>query len=275
MITIIFGAPGAGKSSLNTFFLKQTYELQGRSLLLKSVERINQLNKNRKNQLSVPEKAPIFADYKVKFKVGYNKTFEPYFVNAFYLGLVNDRMETQYLPPFSKVFLGEAQRYYNSRKSSTFPDNVSRFFEMHRHYGYDIYLDVQRVMLIDSNIRDLCKHFIEVQGMEHETDDMGRTVRTTFKCREFTNWIDVNDYLTTGAASYTQTSYINNGDIFSCFDSFNFFETFLPDESKDFNLLPFLSPAEQKSVSDEEQIFYNRQEPAEFRSVPKKETNKK
>ena len=32
MITIIFGAPGSGKSSLNTYFLKELYRAQGKSI---------------------------------------------------------------------------------------------------------------------------------------------------------------------------------------------------------------------------------------------------
>ena len=52
----------------------------------------------------------------------------------------------------------------------------------------DVYLDVQRANLIDLNIKEICKRFIEVQEMKHETDYAGRILRTTFICREFGSW---------------------------------------------------------------------------------------
>ena len=156
MITIIFGAPGTGKTSLNTHFLQTEYKTHGRALLAQTQKRIDEINKTRVKPLALPDKPPIFANYKASFKIGYEKTFEPYYINPFYLGLVNENMPTQYLPPNSKVFISEAQRYYNSRKSSTLPDWVSRLYEMHRHYGMEIFLDVQRANLIDLNIKEIC-----------------------------------------------------------------------------------------------------------------------
>ena len=108
MITILSGAPGAGKSSLDTYFLKRAYFSQGRTLLDSCTNKIAELNKTRLNPLTPPDKPPIFSDYKVKFRVGYDEFFEPYYINGYYLGLANDRMATQFLPPYSKVFLGEA-----------------------------------------------------------------------------------------------------------------------------------------------------------------------
>ena len=188
MITIIFGAPGSGKSSLNTYFLKQVYRREGRSRLERAKELIGQVNEERATPLTVPDQPPIFANYRVKFKTGYEKWFEAYFVNGYYLGLANENMPTQYIPPASAVFLGEAQRFFNSRKSQTLPDWVSRFYEMHRHYHVDFYMDVQRPGLIDANLREICKNFIEVRGMEHEKDSAGRIVHTKFRCRKFGDW---------------------------------------------------------------------------------------
>jgi len=256
MITIIFGAPGAGKSSLNTYFLKQTYRTQGRALLHYARARIEAQNSTRAIPLIVPDKPPIFANYAVKFKTGYEK------------------MPTQYIPPGSKIFLSEAQRYYNSRKSQTLPDWVSRFYEMHRHYGIDVYLDVQRANLIDLNIKEICKRFIEVQGMKHETDYAGRILSSTFICREFENWRNVEQYLENGAETYRNTTYINEGNIFRCFNSYSYFEEYLPDESKAFNYLPFVSRAEQKNISPDNEAFYIMSEPTEYRTQAKAQKTK-
>lgn len=265
MITIIFGAPGSGKSSLNTYFLKQVYRREGRSRLERAKELIGQVNEERATPLTVPDQPPIFANYRVKFKTGYEKWFEPYFVNGYYLGLANENMPTQYIPPASAVFLGEAQRFFNSRKSQTLPDWVSRFYEMHRHYHVDFYMDVQRPGLIDANLREICKNFIEVRGMEHEKDSAGRIVHTKFRCRKFGDWTAVEQYLKTGEGAFEEVSFENDGDIFRAFDSYSYFGEFLPKEGQDFKLLPFLGQETSKSAADA--VFYGNAEPAAYRGM--------
>ncbi len=269
MITIIFGAPGAGKSSLLTYFIKSIYQTQGRKMLNYAQARIIEQNEKRTEPLELPTKPPIFANYNVSFITGYNETFEPYFVNGYYIGLPNDRMPTQYIPPGSKVFLSEAQRYYNSRKSQTLPDHVSRWYEMHRHYGIDVFMDVQRANLIDLNIKEICKRFIEVLGMEHITDTAGRIIQTTFNCREFGSWRDVELNMTSGAKTYSKVKYINQGNIFRCFNSYSYFEEFLPVGGLGFNYLPFISRGDVQSVDETAAKFYNMNEPPEFRTTPK------
>lgn len=274
MIHIIFGAPGAGKSSLNTYFLKESYFKDGRTLQAAARAEIARINAGRSCKLTPPDKPPIYADYKVRFSVGYEEYFEPYYINGFYFGLPSKKMPTLFLPPCSKIFLSESQRYYNSRKSQTFPDHVSRAYEMHRHYGLDIYLDVQRLKLIDPNVRELCKHFIEVLGQKHVKDGLGRIVQTTFLCREFDNWLSVEDYLEHGTPAYREKQYIHKGNIFSCFDSFSFSKEFLPDEGRDFHYLKFLDRREISVLPDETARFYDTSEPPEYRKTANKREEK-
>ncbi len=274
MITIIFGAPGTGKTSLNTHFLQTTYKTQGRALLAQTQKRIGEVNKSRVKPLAPPEQPPIFANYRVSLKTGYEKTFEPYYINPFYLGLVNENMPTQYLPPDSKVFISEAQRYYNSRKSSTLPDWVSRLYEMHRHYRMDIYLDVQRANLIDLNIKEICKLFIEVIEMRHEKDYAGRILRTRFSVREFGCWRAVEQYMETGTETFRKAVYTHEGNIFRCFDSYSYFEEFLPDEGKGFKYLPFLTRAELAKAGADA-VFYKSDEPVEYRGQAKRNAKEK
>ncbi len=263
MITIIFGAPGAGKSSLNTYFLKEQYEKHSFELLEKTKELIDEANEKRLHKLSSPDKPPIFADFKVKFLVDFEEYYEPYFINGFYAGLPNDRLPVQFIPPGSKIFLSEVQRYYDSRKSSSMPNFISRAFEMHRHYSLDFWLDVQRPTLVDLNIRELCKHFIEVIEMENMLNSVGDVTRSVFRCREFGCWRDVAQYLETGAKTYKDTVFIYDGNIFDCFDSFNYFSEFLPGEDSDFKYLPFRSGAETAGSQYAE--YYNLSEPEAYR----------
>lgn len=263
MITIIFGAPGVGKSSLNTYFLKEQYEKHGFELLENTKALIDEANSTRLNKLSYPDKPPIFADFKVKFLVDYEEYYEPYFINGFYAGLPNDRLPMQFIPPGSKIFLSEVQRYYDSRKSNSMPNFISRAFEMHRHYNLDFWLDVQRPSLVDLNIKALCKRFIEVIEMENTINVVGDIVRSVFHCREFSCWRDVAQYIDTGAKTYKDAVFINDGNIFDCFDSFNCFSEFLPGEDADFKYLPFRSRAEAAGSQDER--YYNIAEPEAYR----------
>lgn len=234
MITIIFGAPGSGKSTLNAYLLKQEYRQQGRKLLQLTRKKILELNETRTTPLTVPEQPPLFADFKMTIHTGYNSYYEPYFIDGFHLGLKNDNVEVVHVPQYSKIHLSEAQRYYDSRKSNTFPEWVSRFYEMHRHNRIDITMDIQRANLVDINIRDICKHYIEIQTMEHDKDDLGRITRTKFICREFGSYQDVEDYVSKKAKNYDKTSYINEGNIFACFDSYAYAGKFVPTEGKDY-----------------------------------------
>lgn len=264
MITIIFGAPGAGKSSLNTYLLKETYEQQGRTLLKDARSRITALNKKQGKNYSLPQAPPIYADYDVRLHVGYRKYYEPYYINGFYMGLANGSMNDQlFVPPHSRIFLSEVQRYYNSRKSQTLPDWVSRFYEMHRHFGIEIVMDLQRPALVDLNIRELCRRFIEVQDMVHRYDDMGNIRETVFRCREFDHWLAVEQYLKNGDKTYRESVYRNEGDIFSCFNSYSCFDEFLPPEGKDFCYPPSFRRANE---SGKVGAIYQRTEPKEYRS---------
>lgn len=249
-----------------THFIKKLYTEHGRAILTNCQNRIEAVNAQRGGNLTLPDKVPIFSDFRTRFKVGYEKWYETYFINGFYLGLPNDKMPVISVPPGSKIFLSEAQRYYNSRNSKTFPDFASRLYEMHRHYNLDIYLDCQRPILVDANIRELCKRFIEVVEMEHETDFAGQITASKFHCREFERWRDVELYLDSGTETYETTIHENKGNIFNCFNSFNYFDEFLPAVGNDFNYLPFLSRTERENVGQNNQ-FYNLSEPKAFRGA--------
>ncbi len=273
MITIIFGKPGVGKTSLNTFFCELTYYTDHEWLYKTTCERIDELNENRVQLLTKPDGPPIFTNYGARFKVGYEKHYEPYYVNTYYLGLQNERIPVQSVPPNSRIFISEAQRYYNSRKSQSLPDWVSRWYEMHRHFGIEIYMDVQRVKLIDLNIRELCQKFIEVQRTEHERDSADWITKTRWYCREFDNLLDVEDYLSGNSKNYRETVYEYEGNIFESFNSTSCASEFVPAEGEDFKYLTF---NREGGASDKNAEYYITSEPKNYRkdSAPPKEQNK-
>ncbi len=263
MITIIFGAPGSGKTSLNATFLQQTFRRQGEKLLNQCREKIEEINRGRTVKLTPPEQPPIFSDFKVTLLTDYETVWSPYFINGYYFGIANENMPTQYVLPESHIFLSEAQRYFDSRKNATFPRWVSEAFEKHRHYGLEIVMDVQRSSLIDLNIREICKNFIEVQEMIHEKNAQGKILQTTFHCREFHSLSALTRYLTENDPTYTETTYVNKGNIFRAFNSYEHFTDFIPAEGKDFTCLPFI--ADPTKIPKELEMYYRTGEPKEYR----------
>ncbi len=268
MITIIFGKSGAGKTSLMTHFMHDVYFREGNALLKKCIGEVTRANETRKTPLTPPTRPPIYADFEVRLHVGFEKWYTPYFINGFYFGFANENMATQYILPYGRIFLSEAQRYFDSRKSGTFPRFAANAFEMHRHYGLDIWMDVQRVGLIDLNIRELCQHFIEVQSIETVESKAGNTEGATWSCREFDCLADVEQYLKTGDKLYRETVYRHDGDIFGSFNSRGHAAEFFPPDGKDFNNLRFLHAGELPAAGTEE--FYRTGEPKGYRGMPSK-----
>lgn len=233
-ITVVFGPPGSGKSCLLVYFAKQIFATRHR-ILRETKESIeNKKAEGIGEDLSLPTKAPIFSDFPMTFPAGYNETYTTYFVNGFYLGMPDGENEVMSVPPNSYIFLSEVQRYFNSRKSATLPDRVARFYEMHRHYGLNIYMDIQRPELIDPCIREIASKFIEIVKLEHETDKIGRITRSTWTVREFDSWGEVDRFKKSETAKKKPTKYVFEGNIFKYYNSFSYYDSFLP--KKDFKL---------------------------------------
>ncbi len=254
---------------MSTHFLMNLYRFEGRKLFENTCARINEINSELGLGFTLPTRVPLYSDFKVKFLVDYETYYEPYFVNGFYVGLSNTDMPVQYLAPGSSVFLSEVQRYFNSRDKRPLPDHVSRNYEMHRHYGVNFYMDVQRAQLVDLNIKDIAEKFIEVQGMEHERDFSGRIISSKFICREFANWRETEQYINTGAKTYEEVVYEHRGNIFRSFDSHTYANEFLPVEGGDFSYLDFKDKSEILRLKPEERRFYEFREPEGFRTKKK------
>ncbi len=233
MITAICGLPGAGKGALMTRFVKEIYKTQGKQILRNCQNKIKEYNETFNKKLKGPGRVPIFTDYEVKFRCGYKKYYQTYFLNGYYFGLENDDVPVIHVPPFSQVFLTEVQRYYDSRKSASLKPFVSRLFEMHRHNCIDIYLDIQRLSLLDANIRDLLKKIIYIEELIHQFDGE-QIICSTWKCKEFTSYSDYERFIKDGSDTYHNVTYKYDGDIFKCYDSFSNKDKFIPKTNYEF-----------------------------------------
>lgn len=237
MITAIYGLPGAGKGALMTKFCYDFYCNERRDIFNKSCDLITKLNLTRDRKLSYPERVPIYSDYKISFPVAFRKNYETYFTNGYYLGVKNDNYKTLLLPPGSKVFLSEVQRYYDSRKSYNLPTFVSNLYEMHRHWELEFFLDLQRLSLLDLNIREICGRFIYVEDLIIEKNRLDDIIGLTWKCKEFSEYKDVDNFIEKKEANYQDVTFTHKGNIFNFYDSFNNKDKFIPDEGEDFSFL--------------------------------------
>lgn len=269
--TLVLALPGAGKTSLLALLLQLAYIEHGRELQYKSCKLICELNRECAiAPYELPLQPPIYTDitsFKVKFKVGYNKWFEPYGLNPYYLGVNDERRDTQFVFPYSQIFIPEIQKYADSRKGQTFPKSLSRVFEIRRHFHLDIYMDGHKGNFVDLKIRAMCDRVIDLLKQEHEYDELGRIVKTTWYCREFKSYEAYEAYNSGGEVESVETTYIHEGNIFDYYDSFGCQDEFLPPRNKgaQFSNLKALPSQKIGRLPKEIAKYYSYSEPKEFR----------
>ena len=276
MITIVFGKPGAGK----TAFLVQdalrymTFGDEARKVFADTVRKVNELNEKGGN-FTLPRVVPVYSNFPITANPGSKVETRSLYIDGFHMGFENEYVPVLHLYPGAKVYLSEAQRYYNSRRSKDLPDWVSRFYEEHRHFGLNIMLDVQRPGLIDINIRELCGKFIEVLGMTHRTDRKGLIISSTYHIREFEDWKFVEQYMSGGrdAGLYTERKVRYEGCVFDAYQSFSYFNQFVPKEGKDFTQVFHVSGRTTAEDAEIARIMYAQIPPPGFypgRAKPEK-----
>lgn len=240
MITIIFGKPGAGKTA---YLVSQMLRFLGNSLeayelLWGCWDRMEALI-DRGLCYSFPSTPPVYTNFPVSAHVGFNSWRSSYYVDGFHLGLENDYVPVTNVFPGAVIGLTEVQRYYNSRNKDkkTLPDWVSRFYEEHRHFGLQIYLDLQRLGLCDLNIRELAGRIVEVYGLEHQLDKHGNICASKFLLRTWDNLAAAERYVDNDSlTNYSIEEYIHQGNVFEAYTSACYFDAFLPGTGKDFSL---------------------------------------
>lgn len=229
-IHIIFGEPGSGKTAYltaialtNLGMSAEAYELQQ-----SSIEQVRCLNAQGYN-FNMPDRPPVYTNYPVRACVGYRKYRDSLWVDGYHLGFANEFVAVTAVYPGSKIFLTEAQRYFNSREFGRFPDWASRFYEEHRHFGLEIYLDVQRLGLIDINLREIATEFLEVEKLQHNQMYNGNILRTKFIQRRWTSISAVEQYIKNGTENYDIVEYVYEGNVFDGYESTSYFNAFIPD----------------------------------------------
>lgn len=217
-ITIIFAPPRTGKTAFMTYlaneyaFSRQRYKAM--------IEEIEQKNHNG-FCLTIPYSV-VCSNYDMEFiKFGYSHR-RNIKINPFRLGFVNSFVKTHFIAPYSVICITEAQKYLNSRMSRYFPDWQSRWYEQHGHNFLDIYLDTQRPMLIDVNIRELSQ-FIEIVKLDKIYKE-GKIKQLIWTIRKIANSSEFDRYMSSGKkdnSCYEEQQVICNYNIFKIYDSQN------------------------------------------------------
>lgn len=232
MITIIFGLPRKGKTALMTKFALENMTGYNARLALKNCHSIVSKYNNGGFKFSLPEKHLVHADYTISARHG---KITQHYVDGFYLGLPDPFHETLFLPPYSYIYLDEAQKYFNSRNTKI-ADSVSRFYELHGQFHFNITLACQRPKLIDLNIRELAERVIEVVDLKHIYEH-GKIVGSIWICHEYEKCVDAVKFVEGQKVDYNLVNYEFNGNIFKHYDSFFFEKSFLNERyNKDFDI---------------------------------------
>lgn len=238
MITIIFAPPRTGKTCLMTYIAcEKAFDRERNKLMTREI--INKQNNGFKNIKTIPIHC-VSANYDMIFrKFRYRPRFNRK-INPFRLGFANTYVKTHFNLPYEVICITEAQKYLNSRMSMYFPDWQSRWYEQHGHDDIDIFLDTQRPMLIDVNIRELAQ-FIEVRDLSVEYDCYGRVGKMKWIIRRIENSGLFDRYMASGKrdmSCYTEEQIVADCNVFLCYDSQSckpkFYEGHL-DEDFDYN----------------------------------------
>lgn len=221
MITIIFAPPRTGKTCFMTHCLNvQAFNRQRNRQM--QVELTNKVQNGFTNIKTIPIHC-VSANYDCKFKkFGYSPRFSRR-INPYRLGFANKFVKTHFNLPYECIGITEAQKYLNSRMSMYFPEWQSRWYEQHGHNNLDIFLDTQRPMLIDVNIRELAQ-FIEIVKLDIDYDEYDKVKSLTWKIRKIDNSSLFDRYMTSGKKDkecYTEETVTANYNVFECYDSQN------------------------------------------------------
>ena len=221
MITIIFAPPRTGKTCFMTHCLREEMFDRQRNRAMQ-----NEIMQKQANGFTNIKTIPVHcvsANYDIiGKKFGYSPRFSRR-INPYRLGFANRFVNTHFNLPYECIGITEAQKYLNSRMSMYFPEWQSRWYEQHGHNNLDIFLDTQRPMLIDVNIRELAQ-FVEIVKLSIKYDNFGRVKSLTWKIRRIENSSLFDRYMSSGKKDkecYTEEEVTANYNVFDCYNSYS------------------------------------------------------
>lgn len=235
MLHNIFGDVGAGKTAFLTLQLANIYFERGHELWENSKRIIEEENKKRETKLKLPDRAPIYCNFKIRIPNPDGSIYEPYEIKGSEIGIGKKYKK---LYPGAVIFIDEAQNEFNSKDN--LPRAVSAFFEKHRHADFEIWIASQRPILINKDIRDLSRHFVQIYKLEKTVAAFDIICGLKWHCREFDSRADVDEYVEllksnkSDTVNYRETVYNDGGDILDYFDSKSCLSEYFPEEGSNY-----------------------------------------
>ena len=218
MITIIFAPPRTGKTALLTYLSNEAMFDYERNKAMRY--EIMQKQTNGFEKLTIPKHC-VSSNYDIiGHKFGYTERHSNR-INPYRIGFANPYVKTHFITPYAFVAITEAQKYLNSRMSMYYPDWQSRWYEQHGHNFIDVFLDTQRPMLIDVNIRELA-NFIEILKLEKKYNKNGEIVKMIWKIRKIDNSSAFDKYMQSGKTEkncYVEDEIVADYNVFELYDS--------------------------------------------------------
>lgn len=231
----LFGDIGAGKSAFLMYTVEDLYYNHGQEIWDNSKRIIAKENEKRKQKLTPPDRVPIYCTFDFEIPNPDGSIYKPYLIKGSEIGIGKKYKK---IVPGAVIILDEAQNDFNSKKE--LERAVSAFFEKSRHADYEIWIASQRPVLINKDIRDLSRHFIQIYKLEKTVAHFGIITYLKWHCREFSTRADVDEYVELSKSnksdivSYSETTYESGGYILSHYNSKGCLDEYLPDEGKDY-----------------------------------------
>ena len=151
------------------------------------------------------------------------------------LGLYSpDGEKVAHVVPYALIVIPEVQSKLDCRKSMTDGpgDHLLRLIELQRKFGIRMIADAQLYFSVEKRLREQADLIIEVHEQTHKYDshdvDKSCPIETTWHVLEFDGARIYERYLSSGdQKDARKKTYIHNGNIFECMDSFAGKERFL------------------------------------------------
>lgn len=217
-IYIICGEPGCGKTKLMTYIARErAFDRERNRAMRNEVANMQMAGFN----VTCPSHN-VCANFDLKLhKFGYSMRRENR-INPYRLGFQNmTDIKLHYIAPYSTIFITEGQKYLDARLSRYFPAFQSRWYEAHRHWDLDIFIDVQRADLIDLNVRSLAV-IIEVQSTDNIYNDYSKRIGALWNVRIFKNIKEYDAYCSSGrkdSSFYEEKIIVADCDVCSMYDT--------------------------------------------------------
>ncbi|MGN0805637.1 MAG: hypothetical protein ACI4MC_01250, partial [Candidatus Coproplasma sp.] len=231
-----FGDCKVGKTAFLTYQIKNLYLNYGNKILSFSKSILAEENAKRTKKLSYPRKPPIYTNFDVTIRKPDGTVFKPYRVDGKEIGLYEFDPEGNYkfFYPGAHIFIDVAQCHFNSK--GDLKRAVSAFFEMHGHNYLDIWLAAQRGILINKDIRDITQDFKLIKNLTNQKSIFGKIVKSFWQVWEFVDKCEFEKFLASdgGEGEKREKTYVDNGNIFECYNSHCYMPKFLPPEGKNF-----------------------------------------